>query len=513
MNVRISYLMKYLSILGLLVLLPIQSMTVYAQGSPDGVGTPNLFSYSRAMLTSVQSKRLDTMEADPTAAEVKVVDLDLGNLRSFDRVKLNILGDQAVPLEVVRVDERSPSDYSWVAEGTKAGEDAILVVQDNQAYGTIHSGGKLYRLRPLDGGSHALIRVDETKFPPEHPPEFEQMEKDVQPQSRAISPQTDELGDSCSQYKAIIAYTPGAKSQAGNIGALIQLAIDETNQGYVNSGITTRIKLAHTYQTNYTESSKMITDRDRFRIKNDGFMDEVHSLRNKYKADVAILITKSGDYCGIAAGIGASEDTAFAVVGQNCATGYYSFAHEIGHLQGARHNPEADSNNTPYSFGHGYFYKPGKWRTVMSYNCSGGCTRMKYWSNPNKQYQGKVMGTVAKNDNHRVLNTTACKVANFRKEIVVSKSKLLAFGVILANGKRSSGTNNWSSSYNNAQKRYEIRINGANYHYLKYTTLITPAGDVRFCRSNSVGGKLLIHCHDTNGNPASSRLGFVTYKN
>lgn len=89
----------------------------------------------------------------------------------------------------------------------------------------------------------------------------------------------------------------------------------------------------------------------------------------------------------------------------------------------------------------------------------------------------------------------------------------LAFGTVYFNGAKKSGTPNWTSSFNATYNRYEITIADQNYYYLKYATAVTPAGDTRFCKSSSVSGKLLIYCYDANGNPATSRFSFVTYKN
>lgn len=88
----------------------------------------------------------------------------------------------------------------------------------------------------------------------------------------------------------------------------------------------------------------------------------------------------------------------------------------------------------------------------------------------------------------------------------------IAFGVVLNNGQKQSGTANWSSAYNATLKRYEITISGQNYYYLSYTTLVTPPGDVRFCRTDSVGGKLLIYCYDQSGAVQPSRVAFTTFK-
>lgn len=88
----------------------------------------------------------------------------------------------------------------------------------------------------------------------------------------------------------------------------------------------------------------------------------------------------------------------------------------------------------------------------------------------------------------------------------------LAFGVVYSDGSKRSGTANWSSTYNPWYRRYEVTINGESYYYLDYTTAVTPAGDVRFCRTSSVSGKLLVYCYDANGNAATSRFGFATFK-
>jgi hypothetical protein len=86
----------------------------------------------------------------------------------------------------------------------------------------------------------------------------------------------------------------------------------------------------------------------------------------------------------------------------------------------------------------------------------------------------------------------------------------IAYGAILADGAKYSGTSNWSSTFNATYNRYEITITGESYFYLSYATVVTPAGDVRFCRTDSVSGKLLIACYDHAGNAATSRIGFVT---
>ncbi len=391
---------------------------------------PNLFTtvVENDLLSDRETAQLDVYRSDPTTADIAIVKVQSDLLKNADGVNLNLFTGQDVPLDSIRVEERTPDNYSWFGRNSKTGDEAILVVQKNAIVGTIRTGNQKYRIRPLDDGLQAVIQIDEKAFPREHPPEFQELESQVDKQVNLEQARKDVknngLQDDGSIETLLVGYTPAAKLQAGNIDGLIQLAMDETNQSYANSKVYPRLRLVHSYETTYTESGDMALDRDRFRIRNDGFMDEVHNLRNTYGADIAILITGNGSFCGIASAILANQDTAFAVVGQNCATGNYSFGHEIGHLQGARHNPEADATNTPFPFGHGYYYQPGSWRTIMAYDCPGGCTRRQYWSNPNVEFNNVAMGTADSNYNVRVLNETAYTLANFRTTALGTKNPL-----------------------------------------------------------------------------------------
>jgi hypothetical protein len=208
--------------------------------------------------------------------------------------------------------------------------------------------------------------------------------------------------------------TQSAVNASGDIVGLVNLAITETNQSYTNSAVYITLQNAGVYITNYVQSGSFSTDLSRFRGTTDGFMDNIHTARNTQAADVAMLIINNSSSCGLASGIGSTAATAFAVVHYGCATGYYSFGHEIGHLQSARHDPATDPSTTPYAYGHGYRSPTSLWRTVMAYDCPSGCPRIKYWSNPNLVLNGQAMGTAATSNNALVLNNTRAAIAAFR---------------------------------------------------------------------------------------------------
>jgi hypothetical protein len=344
-------------------------------------------------------------------------------LRAGSLLRLAVAPGVNVVAAGQQVQQRGANDVSWggPVQGTHGWVQMVLSPEG--LTGTITVGLTSYRIEPLGNGLHAVSKIDQNGFPPEHtadnpsgaldtPPPFEPM--------TARNPGDDgTVGIAAlSTVNVLVVYTASAAAATANIGSLIQLAVDETNVSYLNSGININMVRVHTAQVTYNEAGRSFSQHvASLRGTTDGAMDNVHTLRNTYGADVVVLVVNDSEACGIASTIKATATTAFAVAHYSCITGYYSFGHEVGHLQGARHDRFVDASTTPYAYGHGFIPSTKNWRTVMAYgnNCSN-CTRIQWWSSPLKTYPvtGQVMGTAQYEDNARVLNTTAATVAAFR---------------------------------------------------------------------------------------------------
>lgn len=381
-----------------------------------------------AALDRSQQGLLATIRGRSSTAEVHLARAAAAPGRMLQRgaaVRLGVAPGVNVVAVGERMERRGADDLSWSGP-VRGGQGWVqMVVMNGEVTATVTVGNAQYSIEPLGNGLHAVARIDQSGFPSDHPAEHpggalsDAMDAAAGGLLAAKSPGTGDVGAlAATQINVLVVYTASAATASGNIASRIQLAVDETNQSYVNSGININMVRVHTAQVTYNEANRSFSQHvSALRSTTDGIMDNVHTLRNTYAADVVVLVVNDSEACGMAAAIGATATSAFAAAHYTCITGYYSFGHEVGHLQGARHDRFVDGSTTPYAYGHGFIPSTKNWRTIMAYgnNCSN-CTRIQWWSNPSRTYPstGQVMGTAQYEDNARVLNNTAGTIAGFR---------------------------------------------------------------------------------------------------
>jgi hypothetical protein len=371
---------------------------------------------------------------------------------SPDATKITVaLSDQTI-LTITRKRVDIKSDMC-IWRGTVDGTGAPATLMwwpGGRMAGTVQHQGRIYSIRPMGGEAHAVVELGEDRMPQEHapmpsrlrandpnlrddplvhqgdasilrpvtggmhPPAVPQAPGGQKKQPASTSPKKGgQPGDVV--IDVIVAYTKKAASNYADVRReLIELSIEEANESFRTSNLGhVKMRLVHAYETDYVEEGAHFDHVWRFADKGDGYMEEIHGLRDRYKADVAVLIVDDAKGCGLATRVFADPDEAFAVVHHECAATTYTVAHEIGHLIGARHDLNLDKIMTPFPYGHGYV-NGTKWRDIMSYKEScGGCPRVPVWSSPKVLIKGEPAGT-AELDNARVIAEQAARVAAFR---------------------------------------------------------------------------------------------------
>jgi hypothetical protein len=307
---------------------------------------------------------------------------------------------------------------------------------------------------------HVVMEIRQDGFPREADPiEVELPAADLAAAADTV------MADTADVIDVMVVYTPLAQARAGGeagIANLVNLGVAETNTSYASSGVHQRLRLVHHALVDYSEPSSFNTALTELR-GGIGTLNGVPALRNAVGADLVMMLVhpQSPSACGIAF-LMTTVSTAFApngysVTDTDCVAGF-TFAHELGHNMGARHDWYVDNGTTPFTYAHGYV-NPAlgqRWRTIMAYpdHCGAmgfSCTRLLRWANalqtrtPNCgpgfncallhywRFPGPSMGvpggtntscaesSVTANlcdaDDSRALNNTALSVANFRQAV------------------------------------------------------------------------------------------------
>jgi hypothetical protein len=243
-----------------------------------------------------------------------------------------------------------------------------------------------------------VSEIEQAAFLREAPP-IDVRFSDADRAAAAQTPMTDTSG----VIDVMVLYTALAAANAGGsagITNLINLGVSETNTSYANSGVAQRIRLVYSAQVPYAEVSGFSTNLTNLRNGN-GALSGVAALRETHHADLVTMLVHptAPDACGIAflmtSVTSAFASSAFSVSDTTCVSPNYSFAHELGHNMGARHDWFVDTGTTPFTYAHGHVNAAStqRWRTIMAYpdQCTVqgfNCTRLLFWANPQTKYLG-----------------------------------------------------------------------------------------------------------------------------
>jgi hypothetical protein len=86
---------------------------------------------------------------------------------------------------------------------------------------------------------------------------------------------------------------------------------------------------------------------------------------------------------------------------------------------------------------------------------------------------------------------------------------VVAMGVVSSTGSIGEELNVDSVTWNSGQERWEITLDGINYYYLDYVTVVSSYNG--YADHSSVSGKLLVKIFDADGTPIKEGFSFVVF--
>lgn len=411
------------------------------------IAQTNLFSESSALagdLSGEQASRYNKLASLAGASNITLVLVgNLATVQSNGLIRV-VLPDQScdpVYYKVKNIEYHSASDYTWYGEVDADQVDEcrtgnmMVIAQNGERFGYLTLEDRFYNIEDLSDGLQALVENPystgsfETCGTPTEEEEFTSG-GDLGAQDRS--------GENC-DIRILVLFTDRANNTLTNITNIATTAIAQTNQAFQNSGLdpsTVRLVSAGIENfSGYAENSKTFSE-----VLNEIRTNTyVTTRRNATGADLVVLMVDRGvmnnsSVAGIAYLGAGNPSSGFAVVqGWGMHGRGFTFAHEVGHNLGCRHEPCAaegagvncDDGGT-YEHAHTWSYKKMcgcgwfwletrtvRRRTIMYSQGAQNPDVIQHFSNPNIKYDDKPTGIANTRHNARTISDNACTVASY----------------------------------------------------------------------------------------------------
>ena len=328
--------------------------------------------------------------------------------------------------------------------------------------GTASLPGRRLRIRPSGTAVHSVSELDPDVPPPSVSEPLVPPDDGASDAAEPMASAAAASAASPAQVDVLAIVTPAVMTKYGGsegVGAIADRVLAAVNASFAASGAHVSLS-GWLAELDYTEvGGDLSTDLRRLQGSADGFLDEVHALREEVGADLVHLFVsydpstaEDGTYTCGRAFRRPSATHAFGVTLFHdwCPN---TFAHEVGHNLGLAHDryqsftygsgaaPEAWA----YGYGNANTFTPLSaycWWTVMSYSkhcydVAGGravAVGLPRWSNPDQRYQDghplgvfgvvETYGVEGPADAVRTLNSRAPTIAAFRDRVDVTTENI-----------------------------------------------------------------------------------------
>lgn len=285
--------------------------------------------------------------------------LDLSSLGSFDDLdSIDVQLLEGRPnTKFKKKDIAQAKRESWHGEVGNATINLVRTETDGREriFGTVVEGDEIFHISPDEGG---MIEIVAGSSADEYPPELDPIEYDSNEEFQ-FDLDLYKGGDSTTsgngnlrgrnlendfvEIDIMVVWTQNAECRTShknsgcsvsdgtnkNMMGLVNLAVEETNAAFSMSGIELKLNLVHAYRhPTYKEYGQDVFTYALYDVTY--YLDDIKENRERYGADLVAMIIDESNYCGLG-WIGPIKERGFSITSWRCATGYFSFGHEIAH--------------------------------------------------------------------------------------------------------------------------------------------------------------------------------------
>lgn len=380
-------------------------------------------------------------------------------LKAGDSIQLALFPDAVFDAKISNV-TRYPNGAVGMTAHLDGGAEGTVFLSycDGQMRASIEvPGGADYYVRyNPETGEHYAIEVDREKTITLGcgdimiPPANDAKADSPAPATTSEPPVAGDAPAGSTVVDVMIVYTPAALSYEGNeanMNANIAGAMQRANTAHTNSNTQVYLNLVHSEQVAYTESTAnkgYEVDLDNLTGTSDGYMDNVHTLRDAYGADFTCLFVDRDDVGGVGWLLtnpaGDAADAFCLARVQQTDTGY-TVVHEWGHNMGCSHSKTQvlqPWTGKLFSYSAGWQWNDTQANNTSPYTQVGYCSVMTYedanndgtyeyervarFSNPSINYVGdstNPTGHASDGDNARTMRDMKSILAAYRAPPVV----------------------------------------------------------------------------------------------
>ncbi|MCH7417357.1 hypothetical protein [Pseudomonas mosselii] len=438
-----SLLRMVLTMASAIVLLSACSWTQQAS-TPTARAAPALFELGPTMdrqgWLEMQRKRNfapyvnDLLDA-PANQEIRLVTVSPGLVGPGTRmISVLLPGEKQVHYQLRWFGGDKPGRFYWYGDkpsdrkqhfssSTEVDVDpsswASLVRYGDKVFGEIRVDGQLYRLDYVGTGQQVLIKIDSSKnalaqtcVRVEDPDPSASVHPVVQQQTGQPT--------AISSIRVMMMSTVEARASFSrrpvdypSLSDIMEDHLIFANRQLQDSGVEIKYEFAGYVESIASEKGKTPSAvLNLIRMSGSDVYTQMQAARERLRADLVLTAivdpTVFGRYY-----MANRKETGFST--WNVLGDYLDMGHVLGHNIGGEHywKPgDPDFFDPPYQ--HGYLLPGGNARTIMTdYEDCRNCTRLNYYSNPRKQWQGIPLGTAERHDVVRRLNERRAAVEAF----------------------------------------------------------------------------------------------------